>query len=459
MLELIQSIAFTGLFLVSTGLGIILYTGLSHDTLSFIIMLIVAIVIECVKILSLTWSNTEMWRSSEYRKSFIDDYIKGMFRRSNRSKIRNGKLLKAVIAYSRHKRKGFGLFAVYIFSAFLSISASYGYISQTVYISTQKKSSLDTSSTQDIYNAQLKMQDEFIAQDQKDIANYSRQQDFLDQTSKSYQWRYDDLQRKIDKSNVDINKHLGIKQEINNTIQGLQLAAIQKNQTLGKTMYQLMGESLHISDRTVMFILLYLLAVMIEIGLFVTSPHFRGMDKDDGVIIGTEKQKDATPSTENTNTEIPSINKLSPAGIYQMEEVIESPPNPNQDIVTLMKKSGTDPLIFKNAESLEKNIPEEVVVKPELEKVEEQPTIRKTDKLHLIDVFIDNLFDANNVMRAKEKVATEIGLPLVHAIKIIDHLTHQKGFVQPRPGVGWFRIASYDDIKKEIAKLYKGIEI
>ena len=73
MLKIIQYIAFFGLAIVSTGLGIILYTGLSHDLLSFAIMLIVAGVIEAVKILCLTWYNTVMWQSNQIKNLHIDD--------------------------------------------------------------------------------------------------------------------------------------------------------------------------------------------------------------------------------------------------------------------------------------------------------------------------------------------------------------------------------------------------
>ena len=73
----------------------------------------------------------------------------------------------------------------------------------------------------------------------------------------------------------------------------------------------------------------------------------------------------------------------------------------------------------------------------------------------MIDAFIDILFDDKGKMLKREEVAAKVGLPLFHAIKIVDFLTHS-ALVQFRPPDSFYRTASMEEIKKAMGQLYKG---
>jgi hypothetical protein len=483
MLKIIQYISFFGLAIVSTGLGIILYTGLSHDLLSFLIMFVVAGVIEAIKIYCLTLSNTAFWQALQLKNRYIDEFIKGMFKPQNLKKIKDGKLLKTVESYLKHRRQGRTRFIIYLFAAFLSVSASYGYISQSVYLTTQAKVSVSTSEAQSIYSEKIKAIDDRIAQDKKLNAEYAKDQGLLDsQNDADFQKKYDNYQKKIDKNNDDIQKQLDLKQGSNETLQGLKLGDIKTNSTKGKTMYILMGESLGLSDRTVMFILLYLLAIMIEVGLFITSPHFNQMDAED-----IEEEKIIPLSTEKkkTNGKVESLDKEIEEYKEKIEKAIEIPddylapfPKPEEiaESFEKEKKESTqyiEPIYAESfniepkpefegmEEEIEKfsqlNPPQEkqIAVSP-IDVPQEPPLVRKIiDRDKLIDAFIDNLFDEKGRMLKKEDVAIKVGLPLFHAIKIVDFLTHST-MVQFRPPVSFYKVASMEEIKRAMGQLYKG---
>lgn len=453
MLKTLQYIAFFGLAIVSTGLGIILYTGLSHDLLSFLIMLIVAGVIEAVKILCLTWYNTSFWQADQLKARYIDEFIKGMFKSQNLKKIKDGKLLKTVESYLRHRRQGKTRFIIYLFAAFLSISASYGYIAQSVYLTTQAKISVVTTDSQNIYTEKLKAIDDRILQDKKLNIDYAKNQGLLDsQNDTDFQKKYDAYQKRIDKNNDDIQKQLDLKQTNNETLQNLRLGDIKINSTKGRTMYQLMGDSLGMSDRTVMFILLYLLAIMIEVGLFITSPHFNTMDKED------EEEKSITTKLEQGIQE-KEYRKLKPGEIKEAfdkekEGAVYIKPEfegMQEEVNEFIKLNPPEPK--KEFHEVSEGFPVGVI-EPPPEVV--PPLIRKViDRDKLIDAFIDNLFDEKGKMLNREDVAAKVELPLFHAVKITDFLTHST-MVQFRPPTSFYKIASIKEMKKAMGQLYQG---
>lgn len=429
-------------------------------------MAIVSIVIEGVKVLGLTWSNTAFWQASQLKNWYIENFIKGDFYRKNRGKLKNGKVLKAVLSYEKHKRKGRTLFVVYLFAAFLSIGASYGYISQSVYLSTRGNITISTKDTQSIYLEQISSKQDMIDQDKKLNQEYSMAQDKLDMTDPSYQAKYNNYQKKIDANNVDIQKKLAEKEDKINQLQQLKLNEASSDKALGKTMYQLMGESLGLTDSTVMFILLYLLAIMIEVGLFISSPHFNKMDKEDEQVIPElPEPKDIIPDT--------SI-KVSQEDYKRMQEALNSPPPPNEKLIEIMKpqekpKDIKEPIqesvqvqdslvstLIKEEIKVPESIEEKKEVPPTIvESKPEEKVVRKIiDKGKMLDSFIEALFDSTNRMRDKEEVAKEVGLPLVHAIRISEYLTKERGLVMFRPPAGWYRVATLDTIKKAIGKLY-----
>jgi hypothetical protein len=416
-------------------------------------MATISLIVEGIKVLSLTLANTSLLQANTLKGWFIEDYIQGAFKRQNRSTIKEGKLLKAVISYGKHRSKGVTLFFVYLFSAFLSVSASYGYIAESVYLTTQGKEVLSSADTQEIYKDQLSAMQEAIDQARKMNMEYSMAQDKLDVNNAQYQAKYVQYQAKIDKNNADIQKKLLDKETKNEQIQQLRLSEIKTNQSFGKTMYQLMGESLGISDKTVMFVLLYLLAIMIEIGLFVTSPHFRNMDKED--LEGEPVHQEAVIPKEEPSRTKPRKEPRKESVPVTLPESSVPVPVPVKDIISPEVARSLEPtpepvtLIYPVAPPEE---PKNVVINVS----DPQPVKKIFDKIKLIDAFVDNLFDATGKMREKEEVAEEVGLPLVHAIKIVDYLTKQKNAMTYRPNMGWYKNITMplSTIKKYVGMLY-----
>ena len=101
-------------------------------------------------------------------------------------------------------------------------------------------------------------------------------------------------------------------------------------------------------------------------------------------------------------------------------------------------------------------MPDPVIVAPEPPIPEPVVVVntRTINKSKLIDNYIDNLFDVKGKMRLREEVAREVGLPLIHAIKITDFLTHEKGYLKFIPSMGWYLITTLEYIKLAIGKLY-----
>ena len=432
MLKTLQFITFVGLLLVSIGLSIILYTGFSINALSFVVLLIVAFSAETLKVLTLITANTNFYQANQIKLAKLDDFIKGVFVKKNRIKIKDGSLLKNVIAYEKHRKKGYTYIAVYIFTAILSISASFGYITSTINTFSESKVALSTIDTQSIYQDKLRAIDDKIAQDKKLNTEYARDQSVIDTQDTNFQSKYDSYQRKIDKNNDDIQKQLDLKQINNDTLQNLKIKDIDTNTTHQKTVYALMGDALHISAKAVMYILLAMLSMLIEVGIFFTSPAFHK---------GEEEEKELLSP--------PLVKPGKIKEIFNKEKEVDIKPEfegGEKETEELPKQAQEEKEYHEALESL----PSEAPVA-----VPEEPLVRKIDRDKLIDAFIDILFDDKGKMLKREEVAAKVGLPLFHAIKIVDFLTHS-ALVQFRPPDSFYRTASMEEIKKAMGQLYKG---
>lgn len=536
ILSIIKGLTFLSLFIVATVLSYNLYTGLADGPTAFIIMAVVSIATEGLKVVAVTWAKTAQWQATTIKSWYIDDFIKGLFKRRNRKSIRKGKLLKAVISYDRHKRLGFGMYAVYILTAFLSISASFGFISQSVYKSTQGKIIVSTSSQETIYQEQLASVQDIIEQDRKLNVEYDKAQSKLDINDTQYQSKYDSYQRKIDKNNSDIQQKLKDKETINTKLQQVKINDQQNNAAFGKNMYQLMGETFGIPESTVRFILLYLLAFIIEIGIFITSPHLSVMDHEDmeempDELIPSSSTNDKIPvkSQENNESMIKVIDELKNSIISSTTDLYKTHAF---DIEELKKTVVSIPTLFANTLTKEEmdffvnevmteihnlqlklnamsSISLEDVTKittsllPSKKPVEESnakesdakdnnefrllqnvesgvsteleipidtsskinvetpvdiplniPAHKSIDKSKAIDNFLNILFDETGKMKDRDEIAEEVGLSKIHAIKITDYITQQKGLVTFRVGKGWYRATTLDIIKRAIGELY-----
>ncbi len=513
LMKIIRWVTFIVLLLISTSLGIILYTGLAHDELSKIVMIACALTVEGLAVVSLTSAKTSAWQATTLKQWFIVDAIRGFFKPWNRGKITDGNLLKAVNSYRKHIRLSVVMYIVYIFTAILSITNSYGYISSTVYIATRGKEVVSTLDTQIIYKDQLASCTDIIAQDRRLIKGYEaeiakldillsdieideiKQQEYLNQK--------DQYQRRINVNNKEISDKLAEKAVINIRILTLKNQEISNNKTFGKSSYLLMGEQFGVSESTVMFILLYLLAIMIQVGILVTSPISHKMDTEDSeihVIVEKPKVMESPPKKEAEPViEIVAENSpiLVPVNLHQtkktilpitlVEEVEEYHPEPVLDasltIPVTIEEGVKEEESEEPAAAIEVVIPialeppkepesepepvvipkPGVIVMPDPVIVAPEPPIpepvvvvntRTINKSKLIDNYIDNLFDVKGKMRLREEVAREVGLPLIHAIKITDFLTHEKGYLKFIPSMGWYLITTLEYIKLAIGKLY-----
>ena len=131
-LEFIRQITFWSLFIVSAFLSVNLYMGLVEGIYNRGIMVFVAVALEGLKILCLTMANTALWQATQHKINHIKEAMQGFFSKSKSKSIRDPELLRDVLDVSKKNRRAVALYSAYILTAFLSISASFGYVLETV---------------------------------------------------------------------------------------------------------------------------------------------------------------------------------------------------------------------------------------------------------------------------------------------------------------------------------------
>lgn len=478
-LELIRQITFWCLFAVSAFLSANLYVNLAQGFYSKVFMVVIAIVIEGVKILCLTTANTARWQSAQHKINHMREAMLGFFSRKKRKSIRDPELLRDVLDSSQKSRRAVYLYAAYILTAFLSVAASFGYILQTVNHATTfaiAPTNQDTiaiyKDTLNQYDSQIKDNQKTIAQDSSSIDKYNKLIDKLDtnatdfqQNRSVYQGNINAYQKQItqlQQTNIDLqNKRI----DVNDKIQNYSVQDIQTTKTVDKTMYQLMGEVLAIPDKTIMFVLLYILAFILEIGLFICSPHFHQMDDDKPRItfksvkkekeeLEKEKREEVSapqeankapaivpvgkPPVENTGSMLDNGYETTPLEIAEEMErsipLVDDMPPPVE-----IAKMIDPPAEFVNEEDILLPSPEPVPATTTVE-VEEIP-IKVTKTVE--DRFIDALFAMGDKHYLKDKylAAEEAGMTKYDALQLHDFLNRAK--------VGTYFIIEYrQDTKK-----------
>lgn len=293
-LELIRQITFWSLFIVSAFLSVNLYIGLVEGLYFKLFMVVVAVTIEGLKILTLTMANTARWQSTQHRLNHLKESMLGFFTRTKRKTIRDPELLRDVMDASKKSTRAAILYFWYVFIAFVSIAASFGFIMQTVNEATTHALTTTNSDTISVYrdtltqyDSQIKENQNTVAQNSKAIDQYNKLISGLDPNSATFddqRIRYQANINNYEKANLDLQKSntdlQNKKLDLNDKIQNYKLQDVQTTRTSKKTMYQLMGEVLAIPDKAIMFVLLYMLAILIEVGIFICSPHFHRMDSD-----------------------------------------------------------------------------------------------------------------------------------------------------------------------------------
>lgn len=409
-LELIRQITFWSLFIVSAFLSVNLYIGLVQGIYNRGIMIFVAVALEGLKILCLTMANTARWQSGQYRLQYVKESMMGMFRWYKRKSIRDSGLLRAAIDTKKQNRKAFGLYFAYVLTAFLSISASFGYVLETVDKATTHALVTTHSDAISIYRQSQDQIDSQIKQNQSTITDYNKYIDSLDLLSDTYQKDRDKYQKLIDTLQQKNTQLLDKKLSINDSIQNLSLADITTQKTVDKTMYQLMGEVLLIPDKTIMFILLYMLSILIEIGIFITSPHFHKEEVDDMVPSFTPRKKMKTTTLE------PSNYGDTPSPETSEKDSVETPSQSLSDILKEVKEK-VEPL----NDHVTLNIEEEVKEAP---KEEDNVRLTPSSTSRFIDALFNN--DGKTYLKDKFEAAAAIGIPKIEAINIFEYLKRTK---------------------------------
>jgi hypothetical protein len=389
------------------------------------IMVFVAVALEGLKILCLTSANTARWQSARHRFTHIKESIGGFFGRSKRKVIRDPELLRAVLDSSKKNRKAVALYSAYVLTAFLSISASFGYVLETVDRATTYAMITTNTDAISIYKQTGQEIDIQITQNKQTILDYNKYIDSLDLFSLTYQRDRDKYQKLIDALQVKNSALLDKKLVNNDKIQVMSIADVSVVKETKKTMYQLMGEVLSIPDKSIMFILLYLLAILIEVGIFITSPHFHKMDEEDILPPSNKKLKEgenvSTTDRNNRTTVIYPVDLSSSS-----DPVIPVEPSPSSNDVSHVPLSQADFEAEQQRREEENGTGEFIEASEVIETPVEEEEVRLTQSA--TDRFVTALFNNNGKPYLKDKntASSEARIRKIEGFNIFDFMTRTK---------------------------------
>jgi len=219
-----------------------------------------------------------------------------------------------------------------------------------------------------------------------------------------------------------------------------------------KTMYQLMGEVLALPDKSIMFILLYMLAILIEVGIFICSPHFHKMENEEKASLDftpLKKLKEGTYVSPNppNNTPIgnnsiitnPAINSNSILPVHRTSNSHTNIPTTQKefDLQQDTKRQveydryKTAPSEIKEAVKVASELlsvqPEEKFIDAsEVTEPEEEIPIRAVKSP--IERFVDALFnnDGKTYLKDKYIAAEEAGIKKIEGMNIFNYMTRTK---------------------------------
>jgi len=243
-MKLIKYISFIGLSFVSVYLSINMFISLGADLLGKIILGLLAMFLEGVKIFSLL--RIEALLYARRRVSFS---------------------LNASLA---------GSFFVYIFTASLSIVASLGFSLVTVDKQVESSKAIfytqtsDTSFAIDQKKQSIILLDTQIQALQNQISNINP-----DLATGSTKLSFE-LQKLMDRRDTLIAEITALEQEQHKAT--IQANTGKTNNTYG--MFVLMGAPFHLSEKTVMSILLLAISILLEVSMIYTSPTIPIKDED-----------------------------------------------------------------------------------------------------------------------------------------------------------------------------------
>jgi len=283
----IRFIVFWGLFAVSAFLSWNLYTGLVLDGYDKLVIGIVAVAMEGLMILTLTLANQCIWQWSQHKKRLL----------GKDKKDRDIIVLGEISLRRKALRNAVVLYIIYGIMVFLSSFASFGWILTTVDRSQEVSITIGTDSLNDTLVSQINIlkgkneQDNAkIEMNRSQVTSFNQQLLTLDVNLADYAQQSSSMRNKINRifteNNVLLAEMASNSQKITSIQSDIDIgkkadAKIQNAQQIHKNMYQLIDEVLHVGEKNIRFFLLGLLALMIQVGIFLTSPHIHRMEEEE----------------------------------------------------------------------------------------------------------------------------------------------------------------------------------
>jgi len=417
----IKIIAFWLFFAVSAFLSVNLYINLAETKLEKGIMVAVALALELLKIYSLVVANTSQYIATLFKLKYIKEYIQGMFSiRFPMKKIKSPEIVSVRLRRSKKLRTARGLYVLYVGLASLSVAATFGFILVTVEKASRSSTVVDNTDKISAEQTKIDSRNKIISDNDKVIESYNQSIAVLDPADPNTAWKRANIETRLKPYKESNDKLLKEIEVINNTILLLKDEQTTKQLETKKTMYQLIGETLGVSDRYVMFFLLILLAIGIEVGIVTTSPHMNinEEDSDYNNLMNFVARLDYTP-----------INRAA-------QKEVENEVEESNDTVKKVKDYGkpltpkkVEPKVEEVAPKLDKIVKEVDIQEPvstilkEEEKKPEPPKPTKEEE------YIRSLFNnsGHSYLRDKMEAADLVGLPRVKAMEIFDKLSKVKG--------------------------------
>jgi hypothetical protein len=278
--DLFKFIAFTLFALTSSYFSLNMFLELGQKANEKIAMVLLAIGIEALKVYTVILL-------SNFLMSF-----KYYFR------LRKQSRLHSIIAFDK-ARALFIYLIIYVISASTSIGASLGFGLTTIdrYNEIHKVTIINTSMEvksleEDIIslNEEIKINDDLIKDTKISIEETRRSIEDLDKEVGGYLWYKGEYQKKIDAYNSQIIKYRDKISEIRGAIanKNAEIRASEKlegtevrNENLSDTrsMFELIAVALKVSPTAVMFLMMFIIAIVIEIGILTTSPHSKDVNE------------------------------------------------------------------------------------------------------------------------------------------------------------------------------------
>jgi len=274
-----------------------------------------AIVIELLKIISLVTANTFLYMAHQIKKKNLRAFKDGSVKDINT--ITDDKLFLDMVLYKDMFRSAVLSFVFYGVCSLVTTTSVMGFILESV--ESGKSLAVSTEITIDdqitlVNETIVGRKDtigankEIIANNKDIVSNKKSELSSLDKTSDTYAKDKARLEREI-RSLLDINTKISTTNTelLNLNTQDLTKMAskavtvkAEKKQE-AKDMYTLMSEAINVSASTLRFVLLALMAVILEIGLFFTSPHMNKMEEEESE---EKKEEITTPETASIKEEI-----------------------------------------------------------------------------------------------------------------------------------------------------------